>query len=117
MQAHKEAQVVYLKLALPGRPERKIGVFLLDSVSGGLYFRVRDDWDRIADPDEAELLSHLSGDFQRRIEELGDSGGEGFLKTLEDQLSNILRLTERESIRVADMRGTLDRLFAENCAF
>jgi hypothetical protein len=115
MEAEKQAQFVFLKLALPGRPERNIGVFLLDGATGGLYFRIREDWDTIADPDEAELLSQLSGDFQRRIEELGNSGGEGFLRTLEDQLSNILRLTDRELIRVRDMRGALDTLFDENC--
>jgi len=110
------ARVVFLRLALPGRPERNVGLFLLDQKTGGLFFRLREDWDRIADPDEAELLAKLNGDFEHRIRELGDHGGERFLQSLEDQLSNILRLTEREPLRVSDLRSELDRLFDENCA-
>ena len=40
------AQVVFLRLVLPGRPERNVGLFLLDQKTGGLFFRLREDWDR-----------------------------------------------------------------------
>jgi hypothetical protein len=45
------AEVVFLRLALPGQPERNVGLFLLDRETGNLYVRVRDDWDRIVAPD------------------------------------------------------------------
>ena len=116
MEPETNTEVVFLRLALPEQPERNIGLFLLDRKTGSLYFRLREDWDRIAAPDEAELLSQLHADFQRRLEELGEGAGDRFLKSLEDQLSNILRLTDRAPIRAADLRTELDRLFAENCA-
>jgi hypothetical protein len=109
------ADVVFLRLALPGQPERNVGLFLLDRETGNLFVRVRDDWDRIVSPDEAELLSQLSGDFQCRIQELENGGGERFLASLEEQLSNILRLSDRESLQTGNIRADLDRLFAENC--
>ena len=110
------AEVVFLRLALPGQPERNVGLFLLDRGTGNLFVRVRDDWDRIVAPDDAELLSQLSGDFQRRIQELETGGGERFLASLEEQLSNILRLSDRETLRISNIRTELDRLFDENCA-
>jgi hypothetical protein len=110
------AEVVFLRLALPGQPERNVGLFLLDRGTGNLFVRVRDDWDRIVAPDDAELLSQLSGDFQRRIQELEDGGGERFLESLEEQLSNILRLSDRETVRIGNIRAELDRLFDQNCA-
>jgi hypothetical protein len=110
------AEVVFLRLALPGQPERNVGLFLLDRGTGNLFVRVRDDWDRIVAPDEAELLSQLSGDFQRRIQELDNGGGERFLQSLEEQLSNILRLSNRETVRISNIRAELDRLFDQNCA-
>ena len=116
MEPERNADVVFLRLVLPGRPERNIGLFLLDRKTGSLYFRLRDDWDRIASPDDAEFLSQLNADFQRRIQELGEGAGDRFLKSLEDQLSNILRLTDRAPIPVGDIRAELDKLFAENCA-
>jgi hypothetical protein len=116
MSQQRIAEVVFLRLALPGQPERNVGLFLLDRGTGNLFVRVRDDWDRIVSPDDAELLSQLSGDFQRRIQELENGGGERFLATLEDQLSNILRLSDRETLRISNIRAELDRLFDENCA-
>ena len=116
MAPESNAQVLFLRLALPGRPERNVGVFILDKPTGGLYFRLREDWDRIADRDEAELLSQLHADFERRIRELGEHAGERFLQALEDQLSNILRLTARSPVRASDLRSELDRLFEEHCA-
>ena len=109
------AQVMFLRVSLPERPVRNAGVLLLDEKTGNLYFRLRDDWDRIADPEDAELLAELAGDLRRQLDDLGDGGGREFLRRLEDQLSNVLELSRREPIAVADIRSTLDRLFEENC--
>jgi hypothetical protein len=109
------AQVALLKVFLPGRPERTAVVFLLDQATGHLYFRIREDWDRIADANDAELLSELGADLYKRLDELGQRGGAEFLGQLEDQLSNVLRLTERQEIAITDVSSTLDRLFDENC--
>ena len=110
------AEIVFLRLALPGRPERNVGLFLLDRGTGNLFIRVRDDWDQIVAAEDAELLSQLSGDFQRSTQELEDGGGERFLESLEEQLSHILRLSDRETVRISNVRAELDRLFDQNCA-
>jgi len=115
VQPETDAQVAFLRLVLPGRPERNVGVFLLHQATGSLYFRLREDWDRVAEAEEAELLSQLSHDFRNRIQELGEKGGQAFLESLEDQLSNVLQLTGRTSLKVGDVRAAIDRLFEENC--
>src|SRR5580704_2627488 len=83
------AQVVFLKLFLPGRNERTAGVLLLDQVTGQLHVRIREDWDRIADPEDADVLSCLAADFRQKIDELGDGGGREFLRQMQDQFSNV----------------------------
>lgn len=113
--SRRTAQVVYLRVYLPGRPERTAGVFILDSATENLYFRFRDDWHDIADALDADLLSEMGNDFRRRAEELEEGGGAAFLAVLEDQLSNVMRLSIRETIEVEDIRASLDRLFEESC--
>jgi hypothetical protein len=110
------AQVVLLRVSLPERPVRNAGVLLLDERSGNLYFRLRDDWDRIAEPEDVELLSELAGDLRKQLDDLGEGGGREFLRRMEDQLSNVLELSHREPIAVTDIRSTLDRLFEESCS-
>ncbi len=111
----RTAHVVYLRVFLPGRPERTVGVFLLDNSTGNLYFRMREDWSAIADSDDAELLAEMGAEFRRRVEALDDGGGAEFLASLEDQLSNVVRLSERETVEIDAVRTTLDRLFEANC--
>jgi hypothetical protein len=96
-----------LQLALPGRAVQNIGVFVLDPSTGELDFKLREDWDEIADPEDAELLSELENDFDVRTREVG---GRAFLEALEDSLSNALRLTPR---RWAGRR-TLGQLFSDH---
>jgi len=109
------AQVVFLKLFLPERAERTAGILLLDQVTGQLHFRIREDWDRIADPEDVEVLSCLAADFRQRIEELGKGGGREFLRQMQDQFSNTLRLTDGASVEIEEVGSTLDELFRQNC--
>jgi len=111
----RTAQAVYLRVFLPDRPERTAGVFLLDTETQNLYFRIRDDWNEIADAGDADVLSEMGNDFRRRAGELSEGGGAAFLAELEDQLSNVVRLSERKLVEAEDIRTTLDRLFEEHC--
>ena len=108
-------QIVFLKVFLPDRPERTAGVFLVEQATGNLSFRIREDWDRIADPVDAELLSAVAEDVRNRLGELGEGGGAEFLRLLEDQLSNVLRLSERREMTISNIASALDVLFDENC--
>jgi len=111
----RAVDLLMLKLCLPGRPQRNAGILLLDHETGDLYLRIREDWEQIADPEDIEVLSGLSGQFQKQLDELGSGCGAEFLRQLEDLLSNVLRLSQRERITVTDLGSTLDHLFKDNC--
>lgn len=104
----RPAEYSVLELALPGRSPTPFGVLLLDSTTGELYVRCREDAAALADPEDAEVVAELAGELEARGTE---SGGRELLERLEDTLSNVLRISERTAIRVRDFRYTLDRLF------
>lgn len=98
-----------LNLALPGNPMTPIGVFLLDISTGDLHLKLRDDWDTVgADEDDQEYLASLAEDFVLQIREMGATP---FLQSLEDSLSGILRISDREPVIVVEPSRTLLRLF------
>jgi SOS-response transcriptional repressor LexA len=96
---------------LPGRAPCTIGVLLLDLDTGRPWFRMRRDFAGIADPDDAEVLEGLEDYIRQSITE---SGAEAFLHTLEDSLSNTLRVSPRESVSVDAFSRVLDRLYREH---
>lgn len=104
----RAGQCVLLRLALPGRPVHDVGVLLLDPSSGRLHLRLRSHWDDLADADDAEYLAALDEDFRQKVEEMG---GQRFLESLEDSLSNILLLTDRETVAVDSFSRVADQLF------
>ncbi|MDQ6704459.1 MAG: S24 family peptidase [Acidobacteriota bacterium] len=107
----RRAQFSLLELALPGERPIPIGVFLIDPESGNLDFKLREDWDDLAGAEDAEFLASLQDDFTLKAAE---AGGEAFLASLEDSLSNILRVTEREPVIVSSFSQTLENLFTEH---
>src|SRR6266568_2968559 len=92
-------EYLLIELAQPGEPRRTIGVLLRDVATGQVYSKVRNHWKEIEDAEEAELLEALDQDFQAKIDEMG---GDAFLLSLEDSLSNVLQLSEREAVTVDD---------------
>jgi SOS-response transcriptional repressor LexA len=110
--ANKPAKYSVLQLALPAESPRNIGIFLLDTATGQLYKKLRRDWSAIADPESVEILERLDGDFKVKIEEMG---GEVFLRSLEDSLSNFLLIDDRRDVSVVSTFETaLNRLFEEH---
>ncbi len=89
-QKGSSGEYLLVELALPGEPVRSIGVLLRDTATGQVYPKIREHWDEIEEPEEAELLEALNEDFERKIHEMG---GDKFLGWLEDSLSNTLRST------------------------
>ena len=108
-------KVMFLRVFLPDQPERTAGILLLEEATGNLFLKIRDDWDRIADEPDAQVLAGVAEDFHKRLDEFGAGGGAAFLRLLEDQLSNVLRLSERQEMTTSNIRSTLDLLFDENC--
>jgi hypothetical protein len=70
--------------------------------------RLRRHWDDLADPEDASYLAALERDFLDKIEE---AGARHFLESLEDSLSHVLRITEREAVAVDSFSRVADRLF------
>ena len=97
-----------LRFAGPGRPVRNVGILLYDPHANRLCWRVRTDWQDIADADDAEILADLSRYLQEQVERMG---AEEFLRVIEDTLSNVLRLSERRTVQMADFQVTADALF------
>ncbi|MFB3777225.1 MAG: DUF3037 domain-containing protein [Bryobacteraceae bacterium] len=107
----RNAQYWVVSLALPGRPKVNAGVLLLDPAADRLHVRMRRDWDRIADPEDVEVLAGLEQEFQRQSRE---AGAESLLRWVEDTFSNTLRVTDRETIAVGDFEKALERLYARH---
>ena len=110
--ANKPAKYSVLQMALPAESPRNIGIFLLDLASGRLYKKLRRDWSAIADPEHVEILKLLDEDFAAKIDEMG---GDVFLRSLEDSLSNFLLIEKRRDVNVVSSFETaLDRLFEQH---
>jgi SOS-response transcriptional repressor LexA len=106
----KRAECAFVDLQLPGGRPETVGVLLLDTASNKLHLKFRKDWTAVA-PEEHDVLELLEGDLERQAEELG---GKQVLAYLEEHWSNMLRISERESMVVADFPARLRRLFREN---
>src|SRR5437868_15186143 len=91
----RHGEYVVLRLALPGAPEHPIGVLLLDPSRDRMFLRLRAHWDDIAGSDDLEYLHHMEDDLRMRAAEMG---AEQFLRSLEDSLSHVLRLNDREGV-------------------
>ncbi len=104
----RKAEYLLLEVALPGRKAAAAGVLLLDPASDRLLLKLRRDWDRHADPEDAEVLALLGEDLARQAEQMGASA---LIELLEDRLSNALRLSERRSVVVGDLDRALERLY------
>jgi phage repressor protein C with HTH and peptisase S24 domain len=110
-QAARKAQYLVVEVALPGRPKVNAGVLLLDPVSDQLHVRLRQDWEQVAGAEDVEVLEHLEAELESRGRE---AGGEAFLASLEDTLSNALQITQRETIAVGDFEKALERLYRKH---
>src|SRR5580700_7571995 len=84
---------VLLEAALPERPVRNIGVLLLDPATDRGWLKMREGYNDIAAEDDAEVFDALQEDLQTRMTE---SGATALLESLEDTLSNVLRITGRQ---------------------
>lgn len=107
----RKAQYAIFEVALPGRLPLPAGILLLDPWDGDLRLRLRQDWDQIAGQEDAEVLSRIEEDLARRA---GEMGGAALLEELEDTLSNVLRISSRRSVVIADPVRALDRLYQEH---
>ena len=106
--ARRKGIYVLLEAALPARPTETIGVLLVDPAADRAWVRLRQNYEAIAAPEDAEVLQALEEDIRVRAAEMG---AEAFLVSLEDSLSNTLRVTERQSVDVDAFSRVLEHLF------
>src|SRR5215471_21278032 len=102
---------VVLETALPGRARCGIGVILVDAERDRGWLRMRRDFAEIAEPEDAEVLEALEEDIRAR---LAESGAEAFLGSLEDTLSNAVRISERQTVAVDAFSRVVEQLFQEH---
>ncbi len=102
-----------LEAALPGQAPENIGVLLIDPAADRGWVRLRPRFDDIAAPEDAEVLDALEPDIARRLQEYG---AEAYLQSLEDSLSNVLRVSARREVEVDAFTRVLDRLYSEHVA-
>jgi hypothetical protein len=69
---------------------------------------MRHAYDGLAEPEDIEVLEALEEDIRSHAAEMG---AEAFLQSLEDSLSNVVRVGERHSVEVDAFSRVLDRLF------
>ncbi|HEY2013202.1 MAG TPA: S24 family peptidase [Bryobacteraceae bacterium] len=107
----REGAYVLLSAVLPERPSQNIGVFLFDPVTDRGWVRMRDSYRDLADPDDIEVLEALEEHVQAAVAE---SGAGSWLASVEDSLSNVLRVSERQPVAVDAFSRVIDRLFEEH---
>ncbi|MGH9627148.1 MAG: S24 family peptidase [Bryobacteraceae bacterium] len=102
-------EYLLLQVALPGRPPENAGILLLDRSSNRLYLRFRRDLAEITeDEDDLEVLAEIASDLESKASELGAAK---VLEWLEDTVSNVLRVSDRESMLVENFDAAADRLY------
>ncbi len=106
--APKQGEYSLIVSALPGQGNQTIGVLLLDAASDTLHVRLRRDWEKVASEDDAEVLAELEDDL---LLEARDEGGKRVLDRLEQEVSNSIRVTDREAVSVRDFDKTLNDLY------
>jgi phage repressor protein C with HTH and peptisase S24 domain len=108
--ARRRGAYLLVQAALPGHAPQTIGVLLLDPDSDRLWLRMRQSYDDLMDPEDTEVFEALEEHIRARAAELG---AEAYLASLEDSLSNALRVSERQAVAVDSFTRVLDRLYAE----
>src|SRR5690349_21029662 len=97
IRGHRPGAYTVVEAALPERPPRPIGVILIDCEADRAFLRLRPDFHDIAEADDAEVLAGLEEHFRTCTAEMGASAA---VEYLEDVASNVVRVTDRQTIEV-----------------
>ena len=103
------AEFSVLSFARPGGLIVPIGVLLFDLNGQQLLVRCRQDWDSVAEGDDAEVLAALSDDLVQVARNLG---AVKLLDYLEDTLSHSIQISTRQRIETTNVEDALDELYS-----
>lgn len=107
----REGVYVLLEASLPGRPVTPLGVLLVDPETDRGWLRMRRDFAEIAEPEDAEVLEALEDHIRQCLSE---TGAQAFLVSLEDTLSNVIQVTDRQAVSVDAFSRVVERLYSEH---
>jgi phage repressor protein C with HTH and peptisase S24 domain len=88
-----------------------LGVLLQDPETDSLRLRFRRDIESFCSEEDLEVLDALADDLAQKAQELG---AEKLFEYLESNVSNAIRVTDREEVMVDNLERTLDRLYLKN---
>lgn len=88
-----------------------LGVLLEDPETDSLRLRFRRDLESLAEEEDLDVLGALGDDIAAKAQELG---AEKLFEYLESNVSNAIRITDREEVMVDDFGRALDRLYLKN---
>ncbi len=100
-----------LTLALPGRPAEPAGVIVYDAESEAMGVKLRRDWGRIAEPEDAEVLAGMETHLKQLAVDMGPARA---IEFLESSLSNLLQIGERSEVHSRGIDFTLHQLYREH---
>ena len=105
-------EYVVLEAQLPGHSPEPLGILLLDPEGDRLHLRLRRDFESIADDEvDLELLNELREDLNQKASEMGAAA---FLAWLEENASNVLRISDRERVLVGSFDTAAERLYRKH---
>jgi phage repressor protein C with HTH and peptisase S24 domain len=104
----RQGSYVLLEAALPGLTPRNIGVLLVDPATSRGWLRMQPNFDFAEDP---EVLEGLAEHLEQLLSEMGAAA---LLDSLEDSLSNAVRISARQAVGVDAFTRVLDRLYREH---
>jgi SOS-response transcriptional repressor LexA len=88
-----------------------IGILLEDPQTDSLRLRFRRDLEALVEEEDLEVLEALAADLVQKGQEMGAAK---LFEYLESDISNAIRVTDREEVLVEDFGRTLDRLYLKN---
>jgi hypothetical protein len=106
----REGIYVVLEAALPGQKPRNIGALLADPATGKPSVRMLAVYD-FAESEHAEMPEALKEDIHRHALNIG---AVAFLDWLEDRLSSVLRVSDRQRVAVDSFTRVVERLYPEH---
>jgi SOS-response transcriptional repressor LexA len=110
------SKYLVVQAVIPGQGLLNLGVLLEDPESNSLRLRFRRDLDALAplaiqDDQDLDVLNVLADDIAAKARELG---AEKLFEYLESNVSNAVRVTDRQEVLVEDFGRALDRLYRQN---
>lgn len=89
-----QTTIMFLELSFPSTPVSVVGIVLEDKTSDFIIVKMRDSWDTLLPPEDAEVLSAFQDHFNTMI---GEKNGAQLLEMLKSG-SNALTVSQEYSI-------------------